>query len=507
MNKRMLDVDRITDFDQLKQVTRLLHKENQRLHEKLTQYVRELAKLRGESAQRRLALEIGQLQSQMDAVQRQLGKMSEKRGSGELQDDETKPPRRGHGPRLQPKLALEERIHELPEDKRSCPTCNGQLEEMGDQSEDSEEITVVQRQFKLIRRRRRKYRCRCNGAVVTAPGPKSHLVRPGGRYTVEFAVEVATDKYLNHLPLDRQRRMMLQQGLLIDTQTLWDQLFALYGLLEPSYDALLGRILDRPQVGADETWWRLMDRKGGKKWWDWCLATDDAVYHRLHPSREAKVVEELLAGYNGIVMSDGFAAYETLTRAGPAGCRCAHCWAHVRRKFIELEPLHPEVCAEVLELIGKLYALEKTVPDTADAAELRRKIRDEQSRKVVAEIRDWAIKQRSSPQSGLRKAINYMFGLWSGLTLFLEDPAVPLDNNGTERALRGVVLGRKNHYGSRSERGTRVAALFYSLIDTAKLCGVEPRDYLLHAARAALDAPGTVVLPHDLAPADAVSAA
>jgi hypothetical protein len=149
-----------------------------------------------------------------------------------------------------------------------------------------------------------------------------------------------------------------------------------------------------------------MDRKGRKKWWDWCLATEDAVYHQLHPSREAAVVEKLLADYEGVVMSDGFAAYETLTRAGPSKYKCAHCWAHVRRKFIELEPLHPETCGEVLDWIGKLYGLEKTVPDTPDSAELRRKIRDKQSRNVVAEIRDWAIQQRSSPQSGLRKVVS-----------------------------------------------------------------------------------------------------
>jgi transposase len=503
----MLDVDRITDFDQLKQVTLLLHKENQRLHQKLVKLTRELATLRGENAQRRLALEIGQLQAQMDAVQRQLGKVSEKRGAGEQAAGEDKPRQRGHGPRPQPKLALEEQIHELPANDRSCPACSGQLEPMGDQFEDTEEVTVVRRQFKLITHRRRKYRCRCNGAVVTAPGPQGHLVCPGGRYSVEFAVEVAVDKYQHHLPLDRQRRMMQQQGLLIDTQTLWDQLFALYGHLKPSYEALLARILSRAQVGADETWWRLMECKGSKKWWDWCLATDDAVYHRIHPSRSAEVVEQLLAGYQGVVMSDGFAAYETLVRAGPAKYRQAHCWAHVRRKFIELEPLYPEVCGEVLDLIGQLYGIEKTVPDTADSAELRLKVRDTQSRQVVQRIRDWAIRQRSSPQSGLRKAIDYMFHLWPGLTRFLDDPEITLDNNGTERALRGVVLGRKNHFGSRSERGTRAAALFYSLIETAKLCGVEPRDYLLQVARVAIDTPGSVLLPHDLVPADAADAA
>jgi len=93
-----------------------------------------------------------------------------------------------------------------------------------------------------------------------------------------------------------------------------------------------------------------------------------------------------------------------------------------------------------------------------------------------------------------------MLGLWPGLTRFLDDSRIPLDNNATERALRGMVIGRKNHYGSRSRRGTEVAALFYSLIESAKLCGVEPKAYLLHALRAALATPGTVTLPHTFAP-------
>jgi transposase len=98
----------------------------------------------------------------------------------------------------------------------------------------------------------------------------------------------------------------------------------------------------------------------------------------------------------------------------------------------------------------------------------------------------------------LGKAIAYMFGLWTGLTRFLDDPRIALDNNATERGLRGMVLERKNHYGSRSKRGTEVAVLFYSLIESAKLCGVEPKAYLLYATRAALENPGAVTLPHAL---------
>jgi transposase len=134
----------------------------------------------------------------------------------------------------------------------------------------------------------------------------------------------------------------------------------------------------------------------------------------------------------------------------------------------------------------------------AEVWRLRAALRAEQSAPIIAEIRSWAHRQRALPESSLGKAISYMLGLWAGLTRFLDDPRIPLDNNATERGLRGMVVGRKNHYGSRSKRGTEVAALFYSPIESAKLCGVEPKAYLLHAVCAALANPGTVTLPRAL---------
>ena len=100
-------------------------------------------------------------------------------------------------------------------------------------------------------------------------------------------------------------------------------------------------------------------------------------------------------------------------------------------------------------------------------------------------------------------AINYMLELWPGLVLFLKKPFVPLDNNAAERALRGIVIGRKNHYGSRSKRGAEVAAILYTLFESAKLCGIEPKAYVEYAARAAIDKPGTVTLPLHFRPAAA----
>ena len=161
----------------------------------------------------------------------------------------------------------------------------------------------------------------------------------------------------------------------------------------------------------------------------------------------------------------------------------------------------------MLELISQLYAVEQACPAVdvgtsealrAEALAVRATARREQSAPIIAAIHAWAHQQRALPESSVGKAIAYMLGLWTGLTRFLDDPRIALDNNATERALRGMVVGRKNHYGSRSKRGTEVAALFYSLIESAKLCGVEPKAYLRCATRAALENPGTVTLPHVL---------
>ncbi|WAM25152.1 IS66 family transposase [Myxococcus sp. NMCA1] len=161
------------------------------------------------------------------------------------------------------------------------------------------------------------------------------------------------------------------------------------------------------------------------------------------------------------------------------------------------------MCAEVLSLIGQLYAIEADLPQPhvlqgeqqAAALAQRLAVRQEKSAPLVAAIREWALAQRSLPGSALRKALEYMLELWSGLTVFLSNPWVPLDNNLVERQLRDMVVGRKNHYGSKSLRGTEVAALFYSLIETARLRGEDPGRYLLHAALAAIETPGTVTLP------------
>jgi len=241
---------------------------------------------------------------------------------------------------------------------------------------------------------------------------------------------------------------------------------------------------------------------GSKTWWVWALCRPDAVAYRLLGTRSAAGAATVLGDYRGIVVRDGYAAYRALAkraadRAGPM-ITLGHCWAHVRRQYVEAEPAYPPA-AEVLTLIAALYAAEAAAQETAAGngtvllVERRTHVAP-----VVDAIRAWILQQRALPQSTLGKALAYTTELWPGLIAFLDHAAIPLDNNATERALRGIAVGRKNHYGSRSERGTRVAALCCTLLESAKLAGVEPAAYLAEATRRAIATPGTVTLPRDL---------
>lgn len=500
----MRDVSHVQDVSVLQQMVGLLQSENARLHKRMAELVRRIAQMEGKGESAQLELELQKLQEQLLVMQRRLfTPSSEKRlHKDPCQEPLEKAPQRGHGPSAQPELPQITQRHELDEKDKSCPLCAGALGEMKGQTEDAQEVTVVQRKFVLVTHQRQKYRCRCNESIVTAPAPKKLI--PSGRYSTEFAVEVAVAKYADHLPLERQARMMQRQGLRITSQTLWDQLYALYAVLRPVYDALPHKVLSADVVHADETRWRLLESRPSKTWQVWCQCSEHGAYYHLDPSRSTEVARKLFAGYAGIVMADGFGAYQALARGSPE-LTLVFCWAHVRRKFVEALPVYPQ-CESALAWIAELYEIERSMPSHVglagverDAAlSLRQSRRKKESAPILEKLHNFAMSESALPQSGLRKAIDYMLGLWPGLVRFVEDARIPLDNNFCERELRGVVLGRKNHYGSRSERGTRVAALFYSLIETAKLLGINERDYLLRAAQHALNTTDPPLLPHDL---------
>jgi transposase len=326
-------------------------------------------------------------------------------------------------------------------------------------------------------------------------------VVPGGRYAPEFGIGVAVAKYADHLPLERQVRMMAREGLIVDSQTLWDQLNAIAHHLEPTYEALGRRALEAPVINVDETRWAILGTPKPAAGTVWGVHAPMVSFYRIRPGKSAEEGREALADFTGIVVVDGFAVYEVLARDGP-GFTLAHCWAHTKRKYDEIATTWPTACAEIGELIGELYAIERLVPGPfpgdAAAQALRQQLRTERSQPILDRIWTWATEQVGLPRSDFGKAVRYMLERWIGLTRFVENARIPLDNNAAERALRGPVVGRKNHYGSRSMRGTHVAALFYTFCETAKLVGIDPHAYLLHALHTAIAKPGAITYPEDL---------
>jgi transposase len=488
----MVELTKEQDLETLRQISLLLDRENQRLITKTLDLTAELARLKGLNPEQLQLAALADLQHRRTRVFDQPATLTNPAAP-------KRPPAPGHGPRPQPTLPVVEIRHELPPDQRQCPTCGGELEEMNGQAETSERITTVKLTYQVERHVRLKYRCGCNAAVVTAPGPAQ--VQPGSRYAPEFGVGVAVAKYADHLPLERQVKMMAREGLTIDSQTLWDQLNVIARHLEPSYDALGRQVLDAPVINVDETRWPLIGSTAPAKGTVWGIRSPTIAFYRILPGKSADEGRQVLAGYRGTVVADGFAVYEVLARDGPT-FTLAHCWAHSKRKYDEIAEHWPVACAEIGPLIGELYAVERLVPGPfpgdADTQALRRQLRQERSRPVLDRIWQWATVQVGLPRSDFGKAVRYMLERWEGLTRFVDDPRVPLDNNAIERSLRGPVVGRKNHYGSHSWRGTQVAALFYTLCETTKLTGVDPQAYLLRALYRALAQPGCVTIPSDL---------
>ena len=494
VNAAPVSFEREKDPAFLRKAATLLESENRRL-------LREVADLRarvqelssGVPAQ--LGMREAELERQLALRNKKLfGRSSEKRKGGDTESADTREPQTGHGPREQLQLKQVERKHDLDVQDRVCTQCGGQLQEWTDKFEDAEEIDVVERQYLLVQHKRKKYRCSCGGCIETAPVPPRLI--SGGRYSTAFAVHVGLAKYGDHLPLERQVKMMRRLGLQIDSQTLWDQINALAKVLEPAYARLRAYLMLKAVLAADETHWRVMD-SDKLRWQVWTLCAEDAVYYQIEDSRSAAAARSVLGDYAGKLVCDGYSVYKAIKKQD-GRYEIVHCWAHVRRKFVEVDELHHGSCTEVLDMIGELYAVEREARD--GPPEERARLRRERSAAIVQRIHDWALQQRALPESPLGKAIAYLGAMWEGLQRFLHDPMVPIDNNAVERALRGVVVGRKNHYGSRSRRGTEVAAILYSLVESAKLAGVDPDAYLRAATAAAL-AGDTVPMPHELATA------
>ena len=502
-----MDASRETDVTVLRQAVQLLESENKRLVERVAQLARELAKAQGQDEIAGLQLELEKLQSQLDRRNQMLfGSSSEQRKRPKLKRSRDQGPHpkdrhTGSARREQPELPVETVEHDLDAADRQCKACGGKLKPWAEHEQESEEVHCVQRRFVLKKHRRKVYRCRCGGCIETAPAPLK--LHPGARYSIDFAIEVVLNKYRDHLPLERQVRAMRHDGLTVDSQTLFDQCARVAQLLMPAYVGVGALLRSLEVVGGDETRWPVHGKRGAtkaSKWHAWILAGDDAVYYEVHDSRNAEAARKVLGSFRGALVVDGYSAYRSVEKT-TEGLYLANCWAHSRREYVGIEKAFPKEAKRIIHLIGLLFRIEERAGPGRQNDERRRRLRNHRSRVVIREIQRWVFSVGTTPGSGLAKAIEYMTGRWTALCRFLDDPRIPIQNNGSERGLRGMVLGRKNHFGSRSQRGAEVAAKLYTLVETCKLLELDPRQYMRVAIEAAVQGQH-VPLPHELLTAE-----
>lgn len=394
------------------------------------------------------------------------------------------------GRRPQPELPTVTILHELPAGEAEAQG----LEKWEGQFEESVLINVVPTKIVREVHKRQKYRATLARnpdlcAIVTAQftgGPRK--IHAGDLYSLDFDIEVALAKYLWHLPLDRQVRMMEADGLTIDSQTLYSRIDKLAFYLEAQVmPRLMREVMAAPVKLGDETTWKNLGKKpeGGKnkRFYLWAVRGGRAVCFSVFDSRSNKVAQTFLKGMEGVLLVDGYRGYDAC--AGP-NLIVARDWVHARRGFVRAEDSNPQEAKWFIAQMKLLFDIEDKLKGKADRDVAI--ARNESSKPIVELIlakRDELL-PRILPKSALGKALAYLKTYWAGLTVFLENAAVPLHTNSIESAIRGPVVGRKNHYGSKNLKSGKLAAVLYSIVETCKANDVDAREYLRAAMQATL---------------------
>jgi transposase len=455
-------------------------------NEQLKHLLRKLQRMRFGPRSERLPEE--QLQLAFEEVEASLADNeaeAEKR-SPDLRRKKAARRRAGRG-RLPEHLPRIEQV--LPPESTACPCCRGELVEIG--ADTAERLDVIPAQFRVLVTRRPKFACRgCAGIVVQASAP-ARLIE-GGLPTEAAVAQVMVARYADHLPLYRQAQALARQGLEIGREVLAGWPGAAAFEVRPVVARLREILLGSVRLFADETTLPVLDPGRGKTktGFAWTIARDDrpwggtdppAVVFRYAPGRGAEHARALLAGYTGLLQCDGYAGYKGLAapKAGGEGATLVYCWAHVRRGFFDLTKKQTApIAAEALRRIAALYAIEDTV--RGKPPDMRRATRQARSQPLVADLFAWLERQlvRLPGSSPTAEAIRYALNHRDGLERFLADGRAEIDSNVVERAIRPVVLSRKNALFASGDDGGRRWADIASLVETCKLNGVNPQVYL-----------------------------
>jgi transposase len=377
----------------------------------------------------------------------------------------------------------------------TCRECGGGLRLIGEDV--GMMLEMVCAKLKVIEVARPKKVCRCCETIVQEPAPSRPI--PGSMAGPSLLAFILVSKYDDHLPLYRLNEIFERMGADIPDSTLADWCGRSMRTLSPLNDLIIKEIMTTDRLHADDTPIRVLDRlkgagglgKGVKEGRIWTYVRDDrpwggpappgAIYY-FSPDRKGEHPQRHLKDFRGILQADAYTGFKELYRPDADGnvrVREAACWAHLRRDFHDVwQSTKSEIAKQALDRIGELYDIEKRI--NGHPAEERQRVRHDHSKPKAEAFRSWAEHQLNlvSGKSDLAMAFRYFLKRWAAITLFLEDGRVAIDNNPAERAMRPIGIGRKNWLFAGSDSGGETLAKAMTIIETAKLSGLDPQAYL-----------------------------
>ena len=383
------------------------------------------------------------------------------------------------------------RIEEIIEpDSTLCPCGCGEMKRIGEDR--TERFDIIPAQVQAIVTVRPKYACKaCEDGVTQAAAPV-HLIR--GALPTEGAIaHVLVSKYSDHLPLYRQAQILKRSGIDLHRSVLADWVGKASAHLAPLVDLLAADLKTSTKLFMDETTAPVLDPGRGKTktGYLWALARDDrswggaappGVVYFYAPGRGGEHAEKFLDGFDGTLQIDGYKGYNRLarpTRKGGDPVQFAYCWAHARRKLREVfDSSKSEIAAEGLKRIAEFYKIEAEIRGAGPGQRLS--ARKARTAPLVEDFEKWLKEQRSrvSAKSRLGEKLTYIANHWDGLQTFLTDGRVEIDSNNVENRMRPIALNRKNALFAGHDEGGASWGRIASLIETAKMNGVEPFAYI-----------------------------
>jgi transposase len=414
--------------------------------------------------------------------------------------------KRTGGRRCLPQNLKRERIvDDLTESEKHCHTCHQELRPIGEES--SERYEYVPAQLTVIEDVRKKYACACTVKTATKPPQPIEKSTAGA----SLLAQVIVAKCLDHLPLHRQEKIFERHGVDISRQTMCGWLAQCADLLKPRYTSAKDVLFQSKVIGTDDTSVKVLDEKlpfaRTGRIWPYCGDPDHPVIlYDYTATRGRAGPEEFLKGYRGHLQADAYGGYDAFFKGPARGLIEVGCWAHARRYFHKALESDQGRMGIPLLLINHLYRVEKHARPLA--AEDRLRLRQLQSRSILDKLRNYLeeIRVEVLPKSPEGRAVRYTLKNWTALTRYAEDGHLAIDNNATERAIRGVAVGRNNWLFFGSDQGGKTAAVLRSFVASCQRTGVDPFTWFKDVLTRIADHPITrlaELLPHNWAPAQA----